>query len=94
MSELCPDCGHVAGVSEDRCGAALERFLGAEPNQQYRALCKLRSRIAQLEAANAKLVELCEEYEAQWGDDYLARKWGLKEALAETRAELERVKAT
>lgn len=50
MTELCPDCGHVAGVSEDRCGAALERFLGAEPNQQYRALCKLRSRIARLEA--------------------------------------------
>ena len=33
-------------------------------------------------AANAQLVELCQEYEAQWGDDYLAQKWGLKEQLA------------
>ena len=54
--------------------------------------CRARGRIAKLEAANTKLVELCEEYEAQWGDDYLASKWGLKEELAEAKAELERVK--
>jgi hypothetical protein len=27
----------------------------------------------------AQALELVAEYEAQWGDDYLAKKWGLRE---------------
>lgn len=30
-------------------------------------------------------LELIAEYQAQWGDDYLAKKWGLPERAAELR---------
>ncbi len=42
-------------------------------------------RISKLTSANAALVDLCEEYQAQWGDEFLATKWGLKELLSEIK---------
>ena len=43
-------------------------------------------RVAELEKALTDALELIGQYEAQWGGDYLATKWGLKEE----REEIER----
>lgn len=78
----CRECeGYVEAVERHRCFGrycpnGCEGSCDSVPDAR-----PLRSRIARLEAANAALVDLCEEYEAQWGDDYLAKKWGLKESL-------------
>ncbi len=50
------------------------------------ALAERDKRIAELEAAGLALIEVLSEYEAQWGDDYLAEKWGLREEAAGPRA--------
>lgn len=41
-----------------------------------------RKRIFDLEQRVAELLDIIEEYECQWGDEYLAKKWGLKERKA------------
>ncbi len=69
----------------------IARALGVEGSmltgyQAGRIVGELRQRIAELEAAGLALVEVLSEYEAQWGDDYLAEKWGLREEAAGPRA--------
>ncbi len=51
----------------------------------FRWISAERARREGLERACAMADEIIDEYECQWGDDYLAQKWGMKEQRAEFR---------
>ncbi len=40
---------------------------------------RTRAELAELSRRLMLALELISEYECQWGDDYLAKKWGLRE---------------
>jgi len=53
-----------------------------------RRIEQLQKELEREREARERLLDLAGEYEAQWGSDYLAQKWGLKERAAAIRAAL------
>lgn len=73
-TEHAPDCWKIGGSEGDPCTCGAEEA-AALPTWA-------RDRIAEIEHTLTEALELLYEYECQWGNEYLAEKWKLKERRA------------